>query len=308
MGTGAGSSGHPKIPKWGFGMAPLSKTMAQRYDSAVRTVSLFLAGEMPPSSVELEAVSELKGMFNRSLKKDQWDWFTVYEKLGHPPRKQMAYFVSKLTELRKVLKEQDVDRAASLRDELAKNNLGQILARWQEPEPLRAEGAGEGWLYVLSTREEADLLKIGMTTRSVPERVRRINSATGLLRPYSARATYKVKSTREAERRVFALLSDHRIREDREFFHIPFATAVRLIEEELLAAGALQRDQGQVKWFDESKGYGILEYGQQQKAFVHISDFVDKGLGTPNPRQKVEFDVTTTSKGPKATRVVVVEG
>jgi cold shock CspA family protein len=308
MDTGVGGSRHPKIPKWGFGMAPISKTMGERYDNAVRIVSLFLSGDMPPSSVGLEEVSELKGMFNRSLKKDQWDWFTVYEKLGHPPRKRMAYFVSKLTELRKVLKSGDVDRAASLKDELEKNDLNMILTHWQEPQPLRAEGAGEGWLYILSTRDEPNILKIGMTTRSVPDRVRQINSATGLLRPYSARATFEVKNAREAERRVFALLSEHRIREDREFFNVPFAQAARLIEEELLAAGALQRNQGQVKWFDESNGYGFLEYGQQQKAFVHTSDFVDESTGPLEPGQKVEFDLTTTSKGPKATRVSLVQG
>jgi cold shock CspA family protein len=307
MGTGEGSSGYPKIAKWGFGMAPLSKTMRERYDRAVRTVSLFLAGEIPPRSVELEEVSELKGMFNRSIKKDQWDWFTVYERLGHPPRKQMAYFVSKLAELRKSLKEKDDERTQSIKDELANNNLKQSLNQWQEPEPLRPKGAEDGWLYVLSTREQPDTLKIGMTTRSVPERVRQINSATGLLHPYSARAIYKVKSAREAERQVFALLSDYRIREDREFFHIPFAKAVRLIDEILLAAGALQRKQGQVKWFNESKGYGFLEYEQQEKAFVHISDFVDKDVGAPKPGQKVEFDLMTTSKGLKATRVVLVE-
>src|SRR5215211_6326653 len=131
MGTGEGSSGYPKIAKWGFGMAPLSKTMRERYDRAVRTVSLFLAGEIPPRSVELEEVSELKGMFNRSIKKDQWDWFTVYERLGHPPRKQMAYFVSKLAELRKSLKEKDDERTQSIKDELANNNLKQSLNQWQ---------------------------------------------------------------------------------------------------------------------------------------------------------------------------------
>jgi Meiotically up-regulated gene 113 len=209
-------SGYPRIAKWGFGMSPISKTMEERYATAVRTVSLFLADEISPETLELEAISELKGMFNRCLRKDQWDWFTVYERLGHPPREQMKYFVFKLVELRKSLKEQDVERANSIKNELAGTNFKDFLAQWHR-EPS-SQGAEYGWLHILSTREQPDILKIGMRIRSVPERVQEINSATGLLRPYSARAVYKVKRPREAERQVFKLLSDYRIREDREFF------------------------------------------------------------------------------------------
>lgn len=306
MGAEANSFRGPKIPKWGFGMAPLSKTMSGRYDSAVDTLSLFLADQIPPSKIELETISEVKGMFNRCLRKDQWDWFTVYEKLGHPPRKQMMYFVSQLVELRKSLKDEDVERANILKKELAASNLPRFLTQWQEPEQPRRESTEAGWLYILSTREQPDILKIGMTKRSVPERVKEINAATGLLYPYSARAVFEVKSARQAERRVFALLSEYRIREDREFFHIPFAKAVQLIEEELFTTGTTKRTEGRVKWFDKSKGYGFLEHGQQEVAFVHVSDLVDKDIKSLNADQEVEFDLVSTSKGLKATRVVLV--
>jgi cold shock CspA family protein len=150
-------------------------------------------------------------------------------------------------------------------------------------------------------------LKIGMTTRSVPERVQEINSATGLLHPYSARAVYKVKRAREAERQVFKLLSDYRIREDREFFYIPFSKAAQLIEEELFTGRALKREQGQVIRFNQSKGYGFLTYERQASLFVHISEVLDKNVESLKPGQKVEFDVMTCDKGLKATNVVLVE-
>ena len=307
METEASNSKYPKVPKWGFGMAPLSKTMRERYDTAVRTLLLFMADEIPSSEVQLEAISELKGMFNRCLKKDQWDWFTVYEKLGHPPRNSMKFFVHKLVELRQGLKVKDLEGASSLKKELANSNLCHFLSQWQKYELPPTNQAEHGWLYILSTRDQPDILKIGMTTRSVPKRVQEINSATGELHPYSARTVFEVKRAREADRRVFALLSDYRIREDREFFHIPFAEAARLIEEELSAKAALKRQQGQVKWFNESKCYGFLEYGQQDSSFVHISDFVPETMETPKPGQKVEFDLANTSKGLKAIRVVIVE-
>ena len=49
------------------------------------------------------------------------------------------------------------------------------------------------YLYILSRKEEPNILKIGMTTRNVQKRVNEINSATGVLYPYSARKVYKVK-------------------------------------------------------------------------------------------------------------------
>jgi CspA family cold shock protein len=128
-----------------------------------------------------------------------------------------------------------------------------------------------------------------------------------VLHPYSARAVFEVKRAREAERYVFALLSEYRIRADREFFQIPFSKAVQLIDEELLSKSVLERKQGHLKWFNKRRGYGVLKYEQTEEIFVHISDFIGDNVGTPEPGQRVEFDIMTTSKGSKAIRVVLTE-
>ena len=107
----------PRIPKYGFGMSDLSETMRRRFDFAVDIVSLFLKNEILPNEVQLDAVSELKGMFNRSLRKDQWNWFTVYDKLGNPPQRDMRFIVSRLVQLRKCLKEDEYEQALSIRSE-----------------------------------------------------------------------------------------------------------------------------------------------------------------------------------------------
>lgn len=91
----------------------------------------------------------------------------------------------------------------------------------------------EEYLYILSRREEPDILKIGMTTRNVQKRVNEINSATGVLYPYSARKVYKVKDSRKVEKEVHELLDVYRIRADREFFKIGYGEACRLIEDYL---------------------------------------------------------------------------
>lgn len=95
--------------------------------------------------------------------------------------------------------------------------------------------AGTGWIYVLSTREYPDLLKIGMTTRTVEERVREINGSTGVAVPFGVRGCWRVKYPSRAEKFVHQLLSAHRIRGDREFFRSDFKVVSQIIREALVA-------------------------------------------------------------------------
>jgi hypothetical protein len=72
-----------------------------------------------------------------------------------------------------------------------------------------------------------------MTTRSISTRVREINSATGVLIPFSARAVFSVKDPAATEALIFKRLADYRIRSDREFFKLPYKDATSEIVETL---------------------------------------------------------------------------
>ena len=63
-------------------------------------------------------------------------------------------------------------------------------------------------MYVLSTREMRDVIKVGMTRRTVDERVREINSATGVAIPYGVRMAIPVKDAQSAEKVVHEVLPD----------------------------------------------------------------------------------------------------
>ena len=294
------------IHKYGFGMSDLSETMRRRFDTAVDTVSLFLNNRISPHEVKLEAISELKGMFNRSLRKDQWNWFTVYDRLGYPPKNEMNFIVSQLVQLRKSLKEHDFEQALSIHSNLVHSTLPNYLNQWKNYTKASNTRDKIGWVYILSRKDEPDILKIGITTRSVTERVKEINSASGVLRPYSARSVYEVENAKEAEKIVFKLLADYRIREDREFFQIPFAEAAKKIEAEIFAL--LTRKQGEMKWFDESKGYGLITCKEHnhQNIYVHKSQILDEEISSLQRGQKVKFDITPTKKGLSAIKVVLV--
>jgi CspA family cold shock protein len=72
---------------------------------------------------------------------------------------------------------------------------------------------------------------------------------------------------------------------------------------------------GNVKWFDDIKGYGfIVEANSNREVFVHWKDITqEKVPGQPRPRvsleegQQVEMTVVEEDKGPKAYSVVMLD-
>ena len=295
------------LHKYEFGMSDISVTMGRRFNAAVNNISLFLKNKISISEVDLDDISELKGMFNRSLRKDQWNWFTVYDRLGCPPINEMNSIVSRLVKLRKSIKENDFEQAMSIQKDLVNSTLPTYLSQWEKRTKVPNVQEKSGWLYVLSRKDEPDILKIGMTTNSVQKRVKQINSATGVLKPYAARTVYEVDDAELSEKLVHKLLSEYRIRYDREFFQIPFKEAVGIIEKILFPL--LSRTQGQVEWFDENKGYGFIisEAHEDRSIFVHKSQIMDEKTCSLEPGQKVKFDIRQTDKGLSAVKVVPIK-
>ena len=63
---------------------------------------------------------------------------------------------------------------------------------------------------------------------------------------------------------------------------------------------------GQVKWFNETKGFGFIEQSQGPDVFVHFSSIHSAGFKTLAEGQKVQFTVTQGKKGPQAENVTVI--
>lgn len=62
-----------------------------------------------------------------------------------------------------------------------------------------------------------------------------------------------------------------------------------------------------VKWFNNEKGYGFLEYNDKEDIFVHYSAINKEGYKTLTEGAIVEFKLIETPKGLQATDVVEVE-
>ena len=62
-------------------------------------------------------------------------------------------------------------------------------------------------------------------------------------------------------------------------------------------------EQGTVKWFNETKGFGFIQADNGSDIFVHHTAIIAEGFKTLTEGAKVEFDIEETSKGTRATSV-----
>ena len=65
-----------------------------------------------------------------------------------------------------------------------------------------------------------------------------------------------------------------------------------------------EKEQGTVKWFNGSKGYGFIERDNGEDVFVHFSAIQSDGFRTLDEGRRVEFSVTQGPKGLQAEEVV----
>ncbi|MGP1190230.1 transcription antiterminator/RNA stability regulator CspE [Serratia sp. CY54781] len=65
--------------------------------------------------------------------------------------------------------------------------------------------------------------------------------------------------------------------------------------------------QGQVKWFNEAKGFGFITPADGSKdVFVHFSAIQDQGFKTLAEGQNVQFSIENGAKGPSAANVTAI--
>ena len=89
------------------------------------------------------------------------------------------------------------------------------------------------WVYVLVNKSMPGICKIGMTTTSVTQRTKEINSATGVITPWFSVYKHKCLNSREIERRVHSRLDDlgARINDKREGFECSTELAISVIKD-----------------------------------------------------------------------------
>ena len=64
--------------------------------------------------------------------------------------------------------------------------------------------------------------------------------------------------------------------------------------------------QGQVKWFNDAKGYGFITQEGGEDVFVHHTSIEADGYRSLSEGQRVEFEVVQGNKGLQASNVRIV--
>jgi len=73
-----------------------------------------------------------------------------------------------------------------------------------------------------------------------------------------------------------------------------------------MSEGATGRVTGQVKWFNNAKGYGFIGRADGNDVFVHYSAIAGDGYRTLQEGETVEFEIVQGQKGPQAANVVKI--
>ena len=66
-------------------------------------------------------------------------------------------------------------------------------------------------------------------------------------------------------------------------------------------------EEGTVKWFSTSKGYGFVTRESGEDIFIHYSGIEGDGFRSLREGDKVEFEVEETDKGPQAGKVKSIQ-
>ncbi|KEK20172.1 cold-shock protein CspD [Bacillus manliponensis] len=63
---------------------------------------------------------------------------------------------------------------------------------------------------------------------------------------------------------------------------------------------------GQVKWFNNEKGFGFIEVEGGNDVFVHFSAITGDGFKSLEEGQKVSFEIEEGNRGPQAKNVAKI--
>ena len=232
--------------RWGFGIAPPKPQIWLRYNAAVRLVAGLIQDDLSgPKEATLSAIREMKGLFNRVRRKDQWDWFIVWQRFGLPPIAQLRMIVDGLQELRDAINESNDDRAQTAASRLKSHGTTTLLRRFLgEEQVVRSERGGV--LFILSAKHHPDAVLVSVTKDDVVSVADQLSDRLGARTPFGIIHAWPVRDASSAKAAVFGELARHgfsspldRVLEDTRVLDCDYKKAVPIVDAALKAENVL---------------------------------------------------------------------
>jgi len=110
-----------------FGKLPISSRMRPKYLSAIDVVLSFIDGKNIEKKILLESISQVKGMFNRCRKHDQWDWYEVWKALNKPSKKEIDRILTYIVQFRKAVEDEEEKYTQSILADLNRLEFKYII-------------------------------------------------------------------------------------------------------------------------------------------------------------------------------------
>ncbi len=126
------------------------------------------------------------------------------------------YFVLRATVLRR----------SSRRSRRSRSSL--LGARFLGPWPKKRKTSG--YVYVLGNESMPGLVKIGMTRRTVEQRVQELSDASGVPMPFRILFKARSRDPKSDEKRAHKALAAFRYQRNREFFGCPVTVAINAVK------------------------------------------------------------------------------
>lgn len=194
------------LGRWGFGIAPPKPNIWKRYCSAAEIVQIFIeTNQIERKESALSALSEVKGLFNRIRRKDQWDWFIVWRRFGFPSQRGLWPIVEALQQLRISVRDDaptDIEASLAILKDL---QVHELLHRFLGNES--AALVERGMLFVLSAKNQSDVLFVAGIEGDVVEFADKLSAQLEAKQPFGIIGAWQVDDVDVVKADVFAELS-----------------------------------------------------------------------------------------------------
>ena len=134
---------HLELTDSDFGFLPISDRMRPRYVESLLKVHEVVMGKSPQTA-DADHFSEVKGMFSRSARRDQWDWCEVYRALDQPSFGLAREYSRMLGDMSNALRKGSASDISSALKSLRNSRMHVILSKAHKRISSSMSGISDG--------------------------------------------------------------------------------------------------------------------------------------------------------------------